>query len=83
MQAHISKHGFHAIFQVLHSYLDKVFKEINVDTLLWAMGPNYQRKRELSHRIQLFYSHPDDPRKPWAILWRVLLSDFAPETPRS
>lgn len=34
MQAHISKHGFHAIFQVLRSYLDKVFKEINVDTLL-------------------------------------------------
>lgn len=34
MQAHISKQGFHAIFQVLGSYLDKVFKEINVDTLL-------------------------------------------------
>ena len=49
MQTRISKHSFHAIFQVLHSYLDKVFKEINVDTLLSAMGPNYQLKRELSH----------------------------------
>ena len=58
MQTRISKHSFHAIFQVLHSYLDKVFKEINVDTLLWAMGPNYQLKRELSHWIQPFLFPP-------------------------
>lgn len=83
MQTGTSKHSFHAVFQVLCSYLDKVFKEINVDTLLWAMGPNYQLKKELNHQFNLFHSHPDDLRKPRTILWHVLPSEFALEIPRS
>lgn len=78
MQTLISKHSFHAVFQVLYSYLDKVFKEINVDTLLWAMGLiiNWKRVKPLNSTVFT----------PTQMIWEslhVLPSDFALEIPEA